>query len=479
MRSPITSSALLLVFAVQSALVQVHGFDFDSFKLQDTITRDVAIIGGGSAGTYSAISLKDKGKSVIVIEKKGRMGGHTETYIDPATGIPIDMGVIVWHDIPIVRNYFQRLNIPLVKYDFSSLTTMNANIDCRTGKTANVVSPSQEAIGAAFAKYAQFLAQYPRLNDGMFLPDPVPDDFLLPFGDFAKKYGIEDAIKTMYNFNPGNGNFLTLPAIENIRAWGLSLVQQLQTGFVITATHNNSELYTAATSELLAAQSLLLNSEVVATQRSNNGIKLVVSTPSGLKLVKSKKLLITIPPKLDILAPFDLSKNETTIFGKLINAGYYTSILKDTGFPDTLNIANLREDTAQNLPVLPAVYTFSSSGAPGLKLAFYGVPRNPVPDPVPDAVVKADILRAIKLIQKANPDKYQQTQPQFVAFSAHTPFYLQARPEDTKAGFYSQMYALQGLRNTYWTGASWRAHDSSDIWRYTEGEVLPGLLAGL
>lgn len=46
----------------------------------DIIERDVAIIGGGSAGTYAAVRLKDLGKSVIVIEKDVVLGGHTDTY---------------------------------------------------------------------------------------------------------------------------------------------------------------------------------------------------------------------------------------------------------------------------------------------------------------------------------------------------------------------------------------------------------------
>ena len=46
----------------------------------NTIERDVAIIGGGSAGTYAAIRLKDMSKSVVVIEKDGILGGHTDTY---------------------------------------------------------------------------------------------------------------------------------------------------------------------------------------------------------------------------------------------------------------------------------------------------------------------------------------------------------------------------------------------------------------
>jgi len=51
-----------------------------NFASADIIERDVAIIGGGSAGTYSAVRLKDMGKSVVVIEKDVVLGGHTDTY---------------------------------------------------------------------------------------------------------------------------------------------------------------------------------------------------------------------------------------------------------------------------------------------------------------------------------------------------------------------------------------------------------------
>lgn len=35
------------------------------------ITRDVVIIGGGASGSHAAVSLRDMGKSVVVVEKKG------------------------------------------------------------------------------------------------------------------------------------------------------------------------------------------------------------------------------------------------------------------------------------------------------------------------------------------------------------------------------------------------------------------------
>lgn len=474
-----SASLVLQTFASPN---QTPGFDIAKFKKADIVYKDVAIIGGGSAGTYSAISLKDKGKSVIVIEKKNRIGGNTETYIDPATKTPIDIGVQMFHNISVVNDYFNRFQVPLIKYGADAdpnAQPVNAQYDFRTGKAVNVSFPTAEAVGAAFGKFAQFLAQYPRLNDGMFLPDPIPADFLLPLGDFVKKYDCEAILNTMFELDPALGDFTTVPAIERIRVFGLSLVEAVGTGVLTTAHHNNSELYTRAQTELLSASSLLLSSEVVASQRGQAGIKLVVSTPTGKKLIIAKRLLITIPPKVDILAPFDLSKQETGVFSKLIDVGYYTSVMKNTGIPDNVGIFNYAQDTPYNFPVLPKGYNVQTTRVPGLHQALYGTPRSSKTFPMSDDAVKADIIKGIKAIQKANPDKFNQTEPEFVFFSAHTPFYLQVKPEDIKAGHYEKLYALQGLRNTYWTGATFRAQDSSDIWRYSENEVLPKLLAGL
>lgn len=89
---------------------QVNGH---KYTVDQVITRDVSIIGGGSSGTYAAIQLRDAGKSVAVIEQTERLGGHTQTYIDPASGIPIDYGVEYFHHLDVVTKYFARLNVSL------------------------------------------------------------------------------------------------------------------------------------------------------------------------------------------------------------------------------------------------------------------------------------------------------------------------------------------------------------------------------
>jgi hypothetical protein len=56
---------------------------------------------------------------------------------------------------------------------------------------------------------------------------------------------------------------------------------------------------------------------MIQAQRQDNGTqKIVVRTPIGHKLIKAKKLLITIPPILDNLRPLGLDECERDVFSQ-------------------------------------------------------------------------------------------------------------------------------------------------------------------
>jgi heterodisulfide reductase subunit A-like polyferredoxin len=84
-----------VAFSVCSAAIVLAQGQFDpaSYASGDVITRDIAIIGGGSSGIYSAMHLQAAGKSVVVVEKEEVLGGHTHTWTDPNTGVSINYGV--------------------------------------------------------------------------------------------------------------------------------------------------------------------------------------------------------------------------------------------------------------------------------------------------------------------------------------------------------------------------------------------------
>ena len=93
-----------------------------------------------------------------------------------------------------------------------------------------------------------------------------------------------------------------------------------------------------------------LNSRAIATERNNAGVKVVVKTASGLKLILAKKLVISIPPLLSNLAGFDLSITERTLFSQFQNVADYTSLVRNTGIPDDITITNVGAGTPYNLP---------------------------------------------------------------------------------------------------------------------------------
>lgn len=441
-----------------------------NWNANDIITRDVCIIGGGASGTYAAIRLGDMNKSVVVVEHTDRLGGHTETYTDPATQAKIDIGVVVWHDIDIVKNFFARFGIALTTASFTIPGVVPEFVDFRTGAVVTGYSPSDPT--AALGAYAAQIAQYPYLEAGFDLPDPVPADLLLPFGDFVTKYGLSAAVNTIFDLDQGIGDFLTRPTIYVVKLFGLGVLQGLQTGFLTTANHDNSELYEKAQATLSAAQALLLSSHIVATQRgdtSDGYAKIVVSTPSGRKLIRAKKILLTIPPTLNNLHNFDLDVTERSLFSQFSTSGYYTGLLRNSGIPDNISVTNTGANTLYNLPALPGIYTIIPTGVPGLQQVLYGSPTQ-----LSDQNVKDDIIASVRRLRKAGT--LPTTTPDFAVFSSHSPFEFTVSSEAIQAGFYGKLNALQAHRQVFYSGAAFHTHDSSLLWQFIEG-LLPQVVA--
>lgn len=452
---------VICVTAVPEPVSSSDDSSNNNWNAKDTITRDICIIGGGASGTYAAMRLRDLNQSVVLVEHTDRLGGHTETYTDPATNAKIDIGVLVWHNIDIVKNFFARFDVPLTDASFVRPGVVTNFVDFRTGVPVTGYSPSDPT--AALGAYAAQLAQYPYLEAGFDLPDPVPADLLLPFGDFVAKYGLSAAVNTIFQFDQGIGDFLTRPTIYVMKLFGLSIIQGIQTGFLTTARHDNSELYEKAQAALSSANALLLSSHVVATKRTpgDGYAKILVSTPSGPKLIRAKKILLTIPPTIKNLAHFDLDDTEYSLFNQFNTSGYYTGLLRHSGIPDNLAIQNIGADTPYNLPVLPGLYLFSPTGVPGLHTALYGSPTSLSPEQV-----KRDIIASVRQLQKAGT--IPTSTPEFAVFSSHSPFEFTVPSSAIQAGFYRKLNALQGHRQVFYTGAAFHTHDSSMLWQFTE-----------
>jgi hypothetical protein len=428
------------------------------------IKRDVCVIGGGSAGTYTAVRLRDLGQSVVVVEQKDRLGGHCETYTDPVTGLTTDIGVVVFPDLPIVRSYFGRFAVPLVTAAESSGPTVYA--DFRTGQ---IVSGYTPPVPTALGSYLGILQQYPYLVPGYYLPDPVPGALLQPWSEFVTANGLSSIVQLVAEYAQGFNEILQLPTLYILGYFGPDVVENILAGsFLTTPDNDNSALYQAATAFL--GQDVLLSTTVIASQRGDSGIELTAVGPHGPVTINAGKIVITIPPLPPALAAFDLDATELGLLRRFRQGNYYTGLLRLPGVPDQTNVVNIGADTPYNLPPLPAVYGVSPSSAPGLfnvKFASHV--------PLSNAQVKASILESIGRLQAAGT--IPATSPAFADYASHTPYELTVSAPDIAAGFYSSLYGLQGRRSTYWNGAAFQAHDSALIWQFTE-TLLPAITGG-
>lgn len=433
-------------------------FDTSSYSSNHIIKRDVAVIGGGSSGTYGAIKLKDLGKSVVVVEKEGTLGGHENTYIDPATGTPIDYGTQVYWNISVVTDFFARFNIPIETATFAGGTNVYA--DFETGRVLSSFNPS-----ANFAPYSNQLNKYPYLLYSWSLPSPVPGDLLLTFGDFIKKYSLQNIAYSIYINSLGIGNILQQLTVNVFKIFDVAFLDGLSGGDVVTARHDNGELYVKALAEL--GSNVLLSSTVTAAQRSGKtGVKLVVKTPSGNRLIVASKLLISIPPLVSNLAPFGLDSREKDLFQKWTYSGYYNGLINNTGLVAGTRYVNAGVNTTYNIPNLPGVYEIVPTRVAGIYYFWYGSPGA-----LPQQQIQADVTATV---QKLTGKKT--AAPEFLAFSSHTPFKLVVSANDISHGFYNRLEGLQGHLNTYWTGAAFLSHSSGELWNFTQS-LLPEIAA--
>lgn len=466
---PATGLLLQLAFTTTLALP-------DHAQWPKIITRDVAIIGGGSTGTYAAFKLLDQGHTVVVVEAKGRLGGHTETFHDSLLAAPVEMGVVVFHDLDLVRNYFARFNVALTNINL--FASGNASyVNFAAGQLAkSYIPPTPQALSAAMKAYGALLSKYAYVQEGFNLPNPVPEELVIPFGEFVEKHSLQAIVYTIFKISQGLGDILNVPTIYVMQNFGLGVVND---PFLTTARGDNSQIYERATAELEAKNSVLLNTYVTSADRNKRDkegyLSIIVKTgnPSRCTVIRAKQILITIPPTLEKLAPFNLDTTEKSIFGKFKWVAYITGILKNTGLPPGIAFENANPANKYGLPKLPALYGLYDTAVPGLTGVKYVSTSS-----VSENAAKKDIFDTVARLKHNGIINSTKEKPEFVAYSDHSPFEMKVDRADIEGGFYERMYGLQGKRGTWWTGAAWFTQDSSLLWKFTEG-VLARLVKEL
>ncbi|KLU88222.1 hypothetical protein MAPG_07209 [Magnaporthiopsis poae ATCC 64411] len=477
-----SKTAVTCALLALAATTTARRIDESRFTPEHIIVRDVAVIGGGASGSYAAVRVKDAGKSVVVIETKSHLGGHVDTYNDPRTGAAIDYGVLAYLDLPGVKQFFARFQIPTIAVTGSPF--QNKYIDLKTGKPVpNYPAFSENATREALTTYATVAVQYSKYFFPSYLGlvelqnsgKPVPEDLTMPFGQFVAKYKIEAALPTIWTFASGLGDVLATPTVFVFQNFNGVHLQQISTGQMFR-TANNSALFAGVTA-YLGDESLMFGSRVAAADRGASGVKLLVKSRCGKDvLVKAKRLLVTIPPTKDNMYPLDADAAENAVFAKWAYSDLQVGIITGSGLPDGISITNVDpsgDNSTLHLPKGTFVDPIASTGVPGIF-------RTMVVGPAGMGIQAAkDLVRKSVSAMGAAGTFPNLNRIDFPNWTDHGASQLRVSGADLAAGFFSKLYALQGQKSTWFTGAAWTADYTSILWVFTEQAILPGLLAGL
>lgn len=419
------------------------------------VERDVVILGGGATGAYTAVRLKDEGKSVAIVERDIKLGGHVDT-IWGSTGV-IDYGVQAYINNSETADFFGRFNVSL---NTSGLSTFPSKlVDFSNGfviPNATAVNPFDYI--TPLINYLGTVSElFPFLADGAYdLPDPVPEDLLLPFGQFATKYNLTEVIPVVWIFAQGVGNLLDAPTLYVLQNFGQPHITGLVSGYVY-APAGNQAVYDAA-EDFIGTDNIFFQSKAASVARSDEGVEV---TLAGVT-IRAKKLLVTIPPTIDNLAPFDLSENETAVFQRWQNVPYYVGVTTSTGLADLTNYLNTNISSPYGLPATPFVWRFETVGQPGYQTI------KVIGEPDSDAA-KGLVTDAVAKISANSSTTFE-------AWEEHDNLQLHFSVDEIRDGTYKDMYALQGHKNTYWAGNAWCSDYSPLIWAFVENRTLPALL---
>ncbi|KAG7406965.1 Beta-cyclopiazonate dehydrogenase [Fusarium oxysporum f. sp. rapae] len=446
---------------------------------QDTLEVDVAIVGGGATGAYAAVRLReDYGKKVVVIEKQNRLGGHVHAYKPSANARPINYGVQAYLDRKTTKAFFKRFNVGLISPDLISsaeLLFTTKDVDFSTGKK---VDPDYGAINStvALAAYAALAAKYqPWFENGYFKKGEVPEDLLLPFGEFLEKYQLGSALSILRTLiwlsdatHTPTWNVMAVVGEPQLAAFGFGLTGPT---FKWPSTYSSETLYDRVYD--LIKDDVLLESTVAWSKRTSQGSELVVQTPSGKKTIKAKKVLFAATPSPDNVGSWDLDTKEKSLFSKFSWETLYVGVVGKTSLPkDVTGISNTA-DNATNfyLPRGNFVDAYTRAGEQDLWTTRVLGQAN-----LTAQKAKALIKQVFTNIDKAGT--YDVTTPDIVAFASHGLTVPKVCAQELEGGFYNKIYALQGQRNTFWTGLTWAPDYTPILWDFTE-KLFPQILSGL
>jgi hypothetical protein len=370
-----------------------------------------------------------------------------------------EYGVGGYFNLEITRNFFDLVAVPYQKF-----TAPAATYDFINFETGERVNPGQSLDPyTAASQYLAAIQQFDYLWTGAYyLPDDVPEVLLRPFREFVEANSLQGVLQFVQTWTEAVGNLLETPLLYVIQGFSLSPIDGFLRVGGIVPTNGTHELFRMA-ARYIGEENILYNSEVTAADRDSTGVELLVEGTRGMQtVVRAKQLLITIPPILANLDGFNMNEDERSVFSKPRHNSFYGGVAANTSIPDGVNLVNLNPSHQPgSLPLPPFLYALDYTGISG-----YHTTRITGDAQFTEEDARRLLLEDLKRMEEAGTFPGVQ-QPTIVALANHTPNNLHVSNEEVRDGLYKKLYALQGHRNTYYTGYTFCTDYSPQLWNYT------------
>ncbi|KAK5651913.1 hypothetical protein OQA88_11572 [Cercophora sp. LCS_1] len=452
-----------------------------------TVFKDVAIIGGGASGSYSAVRLReDYGVSVVLIEKDVRLGGHVNTWDDPVTGRSFDAGVQSYVDLANSTGFFARMGVatqPNVRNANQAI-----NVDFTTGlKLQNYMAPSAADRNESLYRYLAAAEQFlPILEPGWWTfpgGDAIPPDLMLPFHAFTAKYNFTAGLPQIFGTTGfGVPDLVNSPTLWVMRSFNVDMVRtvlNLIAGFV-PSSRRNQDLYDKILTFL--GHDVFLSTTVTSSVRSRNTITLTVknSITGETTRIVAKRLLFTIPPTSENTNPFGLDAAEKETLGQFKYSTSYVGIVSHPALPRDsalINIPSAAQPTnyASAIPKAPFMARFDNyANSPYYRVMAAG------DSSLTETQAKGVVTDAFERMVEAGT--LNKTEPaealKFEYFQGHGMLNAYVTDKELRDGFMARLNGLQGRGGMWYTGAAWSVHITTSLWVFTD-TVLPRLVRDL
>ncbi|KAH9860775.1 hypothetical protein J1614_012108 [Plenodomus biglobosus] len=376
------------------------------------------------------------------------------------------------------RNFFARFNIPLKSPD--RVEGRNVYADFTTGRPTNYSLPNSEELAAAMARLEPEWFKY----ENMMLPTSwnfpaghsIPEDLLLTWNEFARKYNVEAVTSTIWN----NVAIVSDTALM-IDMWKVFDPSVLR-GVMLPVSNDNSEIFDKI-SQLLG-KDVMYKSQVISSKRTNKGVRLQVKSADNGRIttINAKRLLITIGNDIIDREAFDLDSNEDELLHSTTGNRQWAGLISHPSLEGYLITNSLAAAAAPSpnhliLPGIPFLQAFEYFGNSSTGPVYRTIIGTSMDSNIEDAknVVRTALQ---KLMDAGTVPAGDVNQIDFKELHDHGMMFRRWSKEQLRNDIVRRTNALQGLRSTWYTGASWSVHNAAMLWNATD-IILPKMLQGI